>query len=86
MTTPEVTIAPLDSSTAEDYLAFFDRDAFPDNPEWSACYCYLHLFSGTGAEWERTTASENRPAVAACIARGAQQGLLAYRKGRVIGW
>lgn len=86
MTTSDVTIAALTAGSVEDYLAFFDRDAFPDNPEWAACYCYFHLFPGSGDEWERTTASENRPAMTACIARGDQQGLLAYREGHVIGW
>lgn len=32
-----VEIWPLAPSRLSDFLAFFDRDAFADNPHWAGC-------------------------------------------------
>lgn len=69
-----------------DYLAFFDHDAFRDNPEWSACYCYFPHASREPEPPEGQEHARNRAAVAAMIERGAMHGYLAYDGGRPIAW
>jgi GNAT superfamily N-acetyltransferase len=83
----EPDIRPLTPALADDYLRFFDRDGFTDNPIWATCYCMFgHC---TAAEWDTTperTARQNRADKAALIRRGEAHGHLAYDAGRVIGW
>ena len=62
------------------------RPAFADNPAWASCYCMHMLHAGTAEAWDRATAAENRERVAACIDRGANDGLLALDGGEVVGW
>src|SRR3954451_7805168 len=58
--TNEPEIRPLTPERRDDWLCFFDRDAFMDNPMWADCYCMFYRFSGMNEEWERRTATENR--------------------------
>jgi GNAT superfamily N-acetyltransferase len=81
---PEV--RPLTPERLADFLAFFDRDAFQDNPTWASCYCYAYHFVGSGQEWNARTAAENRAAKSALIERGEAQGYLAYADGKPVGW
>jgi GNAT superfamily N-acetyltransferase len=54
----EITVHPLDPGRLEDYLAFFDREAFSDNPEWADCYClFYHV---PDPDWESRTGERNR--------------------------
>jgi GNAT superfamily N-acetyltransferase len=79
----------LDASQLDDWLAFFDRDAFTDNPEWGTCYCRCFLFGDGGFDaWDRAcaTVGENRAVMARAIAEGRIDGLLARQDGRVVGW
>jgi GNAT superfamily N-acetyltransferase len=80
-------IRPLTPALADDFLRYFDRDAFADNPIWGDCYCMFgHC---TAAEWDKTperTAQQNRADKAALIRRGEAHGHLAYDGNRVIGW
>lgn len=82
----EIIIRELNPLLLQDYLGFFDRDAFQDNPEWASCYCYYHLASHKGKPWEERTGAENRADVSRLIAQGRMQGYLAYRAGRVVAW
>src|SRR5437588_3701687 len=34
-----IEVKPLGVDTLDDFLAFFDRRAFMDNPFWFGCYC-----------------------------------------------
>jgi GNAT superfamily N-acetyltransferase len=83
----EPDIRPLTPALADDYLRFFDKDGFSDNPIWADCYCMFgHC---TAAEWDQKperTAQQNRADKAALIRRGEAHGHLAYDGGRVIGW
>jgi ribosomal protein S18 acetylase RimI-like enzyme len=80
----EIGVHPLDPDRLEDYLAFFDRDAFADNPEWASCYClFYHV---TDPEWDTRTGAQNREAAAALIRSGGLRGFLAYDGRRPIGW
>jgi ribosomal protein S18 acetylase RimI-like enzyme len=81
-----VTIHPLDQARRDDYLAFFDDRAFPDNPRWAGCYCYFPLHDPAQTDWQQRTGPQNREAARACIASGQARGFLAYAGDDVIGW
>lgn len=83
---PEITIQPLTPDRLKDYLLFFDKDAFADNPAWSGCYCYFYHAPHAERDWEERGRSENRSAVCRLIIESRLQGQLAYIGGKVIGW
>jgi len=70
----------------DDYLRFFDGDAFADNPAWASCYCVSYTLNVPPAEFDERTAAENRTERAAQIERGEASGVLAYAGGKVVGW
>lgn len=39
----DIEIRRLGKETKDDFLRFFDKDAFTDNPEWDGCYCQFYL-------------------------------------------
>ena len=72
----------------DDWLTFFDRDAFADNLAWAGCYCTEpHVlgneqFEGTGdLHW-----SETRRLMEGWLRVGSAGGYLAYVDGRAGGW
>lgn len=69
-----------------EYLQFFDRDAFSDNPNWSKCYCECFHHDHAAGTWKGPLADENRAAVVERISTGAMHGYLADSDGRVAGW
>jgi GNAT superfamily N-acetyltransferase len=81
------TVRELEPELLEDYLAFFDDQAFADFPWWSACYC---RFWDDPSDVEGDSSPEHRDAYRALVAdlvrNGKQQGLLAYSDGKVVGW
>jgi GNAT superfamily N-acetyltransferase len=79
-------IRELKPELVEDYLAFFDHDAFTDNPRWAACYCMFPHVTCEGDEWNARTAAVNRAAKRELIRVGRAQGWLAYVDGRPAGW
>ena len=80
-------IRELTPALLDDYLAFFDTDAFADFPWWSACHCRFWDDPSDPEGDSRPERSERyRALVTQLIASRRQQGLLAYRDGRVIGW
>jgi ribosomal protein S18 acetylase RimI-like enzyme len=82
----ELVIRPLSADLLEDYLSFFDHDAFCDNPDWAACYCYFFHVTRHDAAWEARTGEQNRAAISALIAGGRAHGYLAYVAGKPVGW
>jgi len=86
MRNDETVIRELTPELLDDFLNFFDHDAFADNPAWFGCYCMFFHFTGTYEEWDKRSASENRDAISALIKSGKAHGLLAYRDGRPVGW
>lgn len=80
-------IRALTPALADDFLRFFDRDGFMDNPDWAGCFCmFPHC---TTEEWDaepERTPARNRAEKAALVRRGEAQGHLAYDGGRVVGW
>ena len=80
-----VEIRALKPELAGDFLRFFDRDAFQDNPDWSGCYCLFYQY--TGDDWNTVeAAATNRAEKEALIVRGEAHGYLAYLDGAPIGW
>jgi GNAT superfamily N-acetyltransferase len=84
--TPDCVIRELSPELLPDYLAFFDHDAFADNPRWAFCYCYFHHAPHRLQRWNDRTAAENRAAVSQLIADRQMSGYLAYLDDRVVGW
>ncbi len=69
----------------DDWLRFFDHDAFAGNPDWAACYCLEPHLPNTPEEPER--AWRNTRAAMCERLRGAMTfGYLGYVDGRPVGW
>jgi GNAT superfamily N-acetyltransferase len=85
----EVTVHPVTEDRIDDWLRFFDRDAFADNPAWAACYCaepHLEPRGGGPEPAERRTARSNRAAMIDLLRGGRSFGYLAYVDGEPAGW
>src|SRR5262249_42482138 len=79
-------IKELSPSLRDDYLRFFDRDAFADNPKWASCYCYFAHAPHSTENWGDRTADQNRAGVCELIASGVMTGYLAYVDDKPVGW
>jgi len=81
-----IQVKPLTPDRLGDYLNFFDRDAFTDNPDWASCYCHFYFAPHDQKAWEERDGAENRQAVSQLIQAGKMHGYLAYDGEKVIGW
>ena len=81
-----VEIHRLSPDRLGDFMAFFEGEAFSDNPKWSSCYCQCFYEDHSKIHWASRTAAENRACASQRIVQGQMQGLLAYRDGQVVGW
>lgn len=79
-------IRELSPDLLQDYLNFFDHDAFADNPRWASCYCYFPHAPHALGNWDVNATQQNRAAVSARIRAGQMRGYLAYVDGKVVGW
>lgn len=79
-------VHPLTPERIPDFLAFFDHEAFTDNPKWSSCYCQCFFEDHSKIRWSERTASENRALAEIRIKDDLMQGFMAYREGKVVGW
>ena len=73
----------------DDFLSFFDHDAFAGNPAWAACYCvepHVHPRGVRPDEMEPTTWQQNRARMVELLTDGESYGYLAYVEGRPAGW
>jgi GNAT superfamily N-acetyltransferase len=77
-----IEVHPVTEDRIDDWLHFFDRDAFADNPDWGSCFC-LHPHVGDGPErpWR-----DVRAEMIERLRSGATLGYLAYVDGRAAGW
>ena len=82
----DITIKQLDSSLLDDFLYYFDKVAFTDNPGWSGCYCQFYHFKGKRSDWAKRTGKQNRDAAKDLIISGQMNGFLAYKDGDPVGW
>ena len=82
----QVQILELTPERVDQYLEFFDKDAFRGFPDWSGCYC--GFYDTPGDHWDSSAngGPANRVARAARIRSGQARGLLAVLNGKVIGW
>ena len=39
MSPDPIDVVPLSPARLDDFMAFFEGEAFSDNPKWSSCYC-----------------------------------------------
>ena len=79
-------IRRLSPELLPDFLAFFDGDAFAENPAWSFCFCQFLYVDHAKVDWNNRSAAVNRAAACERIAARRMQGYLAYRDGKPIGW
>jgi GNAT superfamily N-acetyltransferase len=82
----EIVVQRLTPELLDDWLEFFDREAFADNPDWAGCYCYWFHADDDEKDWELRTPQENRAASIALIGEGRLRGYLAYVDGHPVGW
>jgi GNAT superfamily N-acetyltransferase len=83
----DIEIKSLTTDLIDDYLYFFDKVAFSDNPDWSACYCYFHHYPGSVKKWMKRTKQQNREEAKIAVLNGIINGFLAYNdNGKPIGW
>lgn len=66
---PSIQIQPLTPARLPEFLAYFEGDAFADNPKWRSCFCQFLYVDHAKVNWQARTADENR--AAACCSRGA---------------
>lgn len=81
-----ITIKPLTPELRDDYFAFFDHEAFTDNPRWASCYCFFPHAPHATEKWGERTGDQNRRAVGEMIAAGTQRGYLAFVGDKAVGW
>jgi len=88
-----IEVRPLEPGRIDDFLAYFDHDAFSDNAWWAGCYCnfYESLAHPAESPDPATPAfapfrDRNRAEKAERIRGGKARGYLAYSDGKVVGW
>lgn len=79
-----VEIRDVTPERLDDYLAFFDHEAFRDYPAWRACYC-METHLETEDDGTRK-AEDNRRDMIELIKRGRVTALLAYAEEKPVGW
>lgn len=82
-------IQPVSCDRIEDWLEFFDHDAFVGKPEWAGCYClepHVRPAPGREDELEVKPWREARAVMRERICRGDTFGYLAYVDDRPAGW
>jgi GNAT superfamily N-acetyltransferase len=85
----EIEIHPVTPERLDDWLGFFDHDAFVGKPEWAACYCSEpHVMKrGTPPEDEpHLSWQERRETTIGLLQAGRSFGYLAYVDGHPAAW
>jgi GNAT superfamily N-acetyltransferase len=81
-----VEVRPLSPELLQDFLAYFEGDAFADNPKWASCYCQFLYVDHNKVTWKERSAVENRAAACERICSRRMQGYLACLGGKPVGW
>ena len=79
-----VIIREFSPRAIDDFLSFFDHDAFSDNPEWDDCYCGLYQIEDQGRS--DTSRADRRREMAKLVAEGRVDGLIAYDDNKPVAW
>ena len=87
----QISVCKLTPELLDDWLSYFDKDAFSDNDEWCGCYCMCYHWDENLDEqraWDcdGDCAEFNRQQAIKLINSGRMQGYLAYVEGKVVGW
>lgn len=82
----EIVIKPLSSDILDDWLYFFEKIGFADNPDWAGCYCHFYHFPGSIRKWKKQSEKQNKEASIDLIRSGEMQGFLAYLNDKPVGW
>ena len=80
------TFVPLTPAILPDLLAFFEGEAFSDNPTWASCYCQCFYEDHRVVKWPERSATQNRTIAIQRGSTGAMQGVLAMLDRQVVGW
>jgi GNAT superfamily N-acetyltransferase len=81
----EIVVHPATKDRVDDWLRFFDHDAFAGNPDWAACYC-LEPHEPATPELPERAWRDTRAAVCARLRGGTAFGYLAYVDRCAVGW
>lgn len=82
----EIEVRPLAADNVDDWLTFFDDEAFPEGHDWAGCYCYFDHYPGTGEEFDLEEPEHNRRMMEALLEAGRVRGWLAYDGERPVAW
>lgn len=87
----EISVRRLTAALLEDWLYYFDNEAFSDNDEWCGCYCMCYHWDSELEKirsWNcgKDCVGFNREQAIRLIKSGRMQGYLAYAEGKVVGW
>jgi len=80
-----VTVHPVTEDRIDDWLRFFDHEAFAGNPDWASCYC-LEPHAPPPPDNPESPWRERRSIVAERFRSGTTFGYLAYVGDRPAGW
>lgn len=78
-------IHPVAEESVDDWLQFFDHDAFAGNADWASCYC-LEPHDPPSPDLPERPWRDTRDAMIERIRSGGTYGYLAYVEGRTAGW
>ncbi len=81
----DVAVHPVTDDRIDDWLRFFDRDAFAGNPGWASCYCLEPHEPATPERPERSW-REKRSLTVELLRNGTSHGYLAYVDMKPAGW
>lgn len=87
----KISVCKLTPALLDDWLSYFDHDAFSDHDDWCGCYCMCYHWDSELQKkraWncDRECAALNRKQAIDFIKSGRMQGYLAYVDGKVVGW
>jgi GNAT superfamily N-acetyltransferase/predicted small metal-binding protein len=81
----EISVHPMSADRIDDWLRFFDHDAFAGNPDWASCYC-LEPHDPAPPERPERPWRETRSIMVERIGDGRTFGYLAYVDETPAGW
>ena len=82
-----ITIKKLTPALAEDFLSYFDYDAFSDHEEWAGCYCLeSHIARDDAPPLDHGHRENRREKARQLILDGIMTGYLLYDGDKVVGW
>lgn len=81
----EIEVHPVTEGRLDDWLQFFDHEAFADNPDWGSCYCISPHVPATEDD-PKLLWDANRAAMIERIRTQGTYGYLAYVDGNPAGW